>query len=55
VFENFEFFKSLHPAYEVLTKESMLSGLSAPLHKGAVRYYREAGLEKHIDPKLIVD
>jgi TRAP transporter TAXI family solute receptor len=55
VFENFEFFKSLHPAYEVLTKESMLSGLSAPLHKGAVRYYREAGLEKHINPKLIVD
>ncbi len=55
VFENFGDFKSLHPAYEVLTKENMLQGLSAPIHKGALRYYREAGLDKHIDPKLIID
>jgi TRAP transporter TAXI family solute receptor len=46
VFENFDEFKSLHPAYEVLTKESMLKGLSAPLHPGAVKYYKEAGLMK---------
>ena len=44
IFENFEDFKSRHPAYSVLTKESMLQGLSAPLHPGAVRYYKEAGL-----------
>ncbi len=44
VFENFEIFKKLHPAYEVLTKKSMLQGLSAPFHPGAVRYYKEAGL-----------
>ena len=44
VFENFEDFKKLHPAYQVLTKESMLEGLSAPLHAGAVKYYKEAGL-----------
>jgi len=55
VFENFEDFKSLHPAYEVLTKKDMLKGLTAPIHKGALRYYREAGLAKHIDPKLIID
>ena len=55
VFDNFEDFKSLHPAYEVLTKENMLSGLSAPIHKGALKYYREAGLDKHIDSKLIID
>ncbi len=55
VFENFEDFKSLHPAYEVLTKKNMLKGLTAPIHKGALRYYREAGLDKHIDPKLIID
>ena len=55
VFENFEEFKTLHPAYEVLTKESMLQGLSAPLHKGALKYYREAGLDKYIDPALIID
>ncbi len=44
VFENFEEFKSLHPAYKVLTRENMLQGLSAPLHPGAEKYYREAGL-----------
>jgi TRAP transporter TAXI family solute receptor len=45
VFENFEAFKKLHPAYSVLTKESMLAGLSAPIHPGAMKYYKEAGLK----------
>ncbi len=53
VFENLEEFKKLHPAYSVLTKENMLKGLSAPIHRGALRYYREAGLIKYIDPRLI--
>lgn len=53
VFENLEEFKKLHPAYSVLTRENMLQGLSAPIHKGALKYYREAGLVKFIDPKLI--
>ncbi len=44
VFENFEDFKKLHPAYSVLTKQSMLEGLSAPIHPGAMKYYKEAGL-----------
>jgi len=55
VFENFEEFKSLHPAYQVLTKENMLRGLSAPIHKGALKYYKEVGLDSLIDPKLIID
>jgi len=55
VFENFEDFKSLHPAYQVLTKENMLEGLSAPIHKGDLKYYKEVGLDKYIDPKLIID
>ena len=55
VFENLEEFKKLHPAYSVLTKENMLQGLSAPIHPGALRYYREAGLIKYIDPSLIKD
>ncbi len=46
VFENFDEFSKLHPAYTGLTKESMLEGLSAPLHPGAVKYYKEAGLMK---------
>jgi len=45
VFENFEDFKKLHPAFENLKKEEMIKdGLSAPLHDGAVKYYKEAGL-----------
>jgi TRAP transporter TAXI family solute receptor len=44
IFENFDDFKKLHPAYAVLTKENMLEGLSAPLHPGAEKYYKEAGL-----------
>jgi hypothetical protein len=46
VFDNFEQFKKLHPAYAVLTKENMLEGLTAPLHPGALRYYRGVGLLK---------
>lgn len=45
VFDNFETFKKLHPAYVVLTKENMLEGLSAPIHPGAMKYYKEAGLK----------
>lgn len=45
VFENFEEFKKLHPAYQTLTREGMLEGLSAPIHPGAMKYYKEAGLK----------
>jgi TRAP transporter TAXI family solute receptor len=45
VFENFDAFKKLHPAFANLKKEEMIKdGLSAPLHKGAIKYYKEAGL-----------
>jgi hypothetical protein len=45
VFENFETFKKLHPAFSVLKKEEMIKdGLSAPLHPGAIKYYKEVGL-----------
>lgn len=44
VFENLDDFKKLHPAYSILTPEGMIkNGLSAPLHPGAVRYYKEKG------------
>ena len=45
VFENFDTFRKLHPAFANLKKEQMIKdGLSAPLHPGAVKYYKEAGL-----------
>ncbi|MCG8335748.1 MAG: TAXI family TRAP transporter solute-binding subunit [Proteobacteria bacterium] len=53
IFDNFEDFKKLHPAYQVLTKENMLQGLSAPLHPGAIKYYKEAGLTRYINPALM--
>jgi len=45
VFENFDTFRKLHPAFADLNKSEMIKdGLSAPLHDGAVRYYKESGL-----------
>lgn len=44
VFENFDEFKKLHPAFGALDPKSMIKdGLSAPLHPGAVKYYKEKG------------
>ena len=44
VFEDFDQFKKLHPAFADLKPEEMIKdGLSAPLHDGAVKYYKEQG------------
>ncbi len=44
VFDNLERFKRLHPAFAELQAEDMIRvGLTAPLHEGAERYYREKG------------
>jgi len=43
-FENFDEFKKLHPAFANLDPKHMVKdGLSAPLHPGAVKYYKEKG------------
>lgn len=45
VFENHDEFTQLHPAFRDLKKSAMVSNsITAPLHKGAVRYFREVGL-----------
>ena len=45
VFENFDEFKALHPAFENLTKEVMVNeGIQVPLHGGADKYLREVKL-----------
>ncbi|WP_323007099.1 TAXI family TRAP transporter solute-binding subunit [Pseudorhodobacter sp.] len=44
VFDNFDRFKKLHPAFETLKEAEMIKdGLSAPLHPGAIKYYKERG------------
>ncbi|MFA5520736.1 MAG: TAXI family TRAP transporter solute-binding subunit [Castellaniella sp.] len=45
VFDNFDDFKKLHPAFAHLDRKDMVAdGLSAPLHPGAEKYYKEKGL-----------
>ena len=45
VMDNFDDFKAQHPAFGFLKKEDMIkAGLSAPLHPGAIKAYKEAGL-----------
>ena len=47
VFDNLEDFKVLHPVFSSLNKKKIIKeGNSAPLHPGAIRYYKEAGLLK---------
>jgi len=44
VFDNFDQFKKLHPAFAHLKESQMIKdSLSAPLHRGAVKYYKERG------------
>jgi len=55
VFDNLEEFKELHPAFRVLTRENMLEGLTAPLHPGALKYYKEVGLLDKITENLLIE
>ncbi len=44
VFENFDEFKKLHPAFANLDPKRMVKdGNSAPMHPGAAKYYKEKG------------
>lgn len=44
VFDNFAAFRKLHPAFANLKEAEMIKdGLSAPLHPGAAKYYKERG------------
>jgi len=44
VFDNFDQFRKLHPAFANLSEPEMISdSLSAPLHAGAEKYYKERG------------
>jgi TRAP-type uncharacterized transport system substrate-binding protein len=44
VMENIDDFRKLHPAFANLDpKEMIRNGLSAPLHPGAIKYYKERG------------
>jgi len=45
IFSNLENFRQLHPAFADFNTENMLQALSAPIHAGAMTYYKEVGLK----------
>ena len=49
----FSAYESVHPAYKEVTLESMAKFLTLPVHPGALKYYKEAGLEKYIPKELL--
>ena len=51
LFENIDQLAKFHPAFKNVTLENAFHGLVAPLHPGAVRYYREKGI--HIPEALL--
>lgn len=46
ILDNFDEYKKLHPALGLVTKESLIEGLSAPLHPAAEAAFKEAGIIK---------
>ena len=44
VFDNFDDFRKLHPALVALTKQDAMKVGAVPLHPGAAKYFKEAGL-----------
>jgi len=45
IYENLPFLNSVHSATKVMSLEHALAGLPMPLHPGAVRYFREQGVD----------
>ncbi len=45
VYENLPFLQAIHPATKAMAIENAIGGLPAPLHPGALRYYREVGVD----------
>ncbi len=53
IWENLPTLQEIHGATKSMRLETAVKGLGAPLHAGALRYYREAGLE--IPDRLIIE
>jgi TRAP transporter TAXI family solute receptor len=44
VMENLKFMAGVHPAWKTVQKDGIVNGFTIPVHPGALRYYREAGV-----------
>jgi len=53
IYENLPFLNSIHKATKAMALDKAIAGLPMPLHPGAARYYREAGLE--VPQRLIAE
>jgi TRAP transporter TAXI family solute receptor len=45
LYENLDYLARVHPACRSIALDKAMTGLTVPLHRGAVRYYRERGLD----------
>jgi TRAP transporter TAXI family solute receptor len=45
IYENLPFLQAIHKATRAMALEKALAGLPVPLHPGAVKYYREVGIQ----------
>jgi len=45
IYENLTFLNGIHAATKAMAIDKAISGLPAPLHPGAARYYQEQGIE----------
>ncbi len=45
LYENLDYLARVHPACRGMSLKNAITGLNTPLHRGAIRYYREQGLE----------
>jgi hypothetical protein len=52
LYENLDYLVRVHPACRDIVLEKSLEGLSVPLHRGAIRYYRERKIKipEHLIP-----
>lgn len=45
IYENLPFLNAIHPATKAMAIEKAIAGLPLPLHPGALRYYKEVGID----------
>jgi len=45
IYENLAFLQAIHPATKAMDINAAMAGLPVPLHPGAAKYYKEAGLD----------
>ncbi len=45
IYENLPFLQAIHPATKAMALENAIAGLPLPLHPGAVKFYKEVGID----------